>query len=103
MTKLGEFARYIRSKNAGPFWMTLEVFFKSKADYQKALQQQIITEELIQRLYLTPADQVLIFNCDDLHTIKISIPRPTSQGGVEDRDVHSGQQFSLLSDVKVEV
>ena len=101
MTKLGEFAKYIRSKNAGPFWMTMEVFFKSKEDYEKALNQQYITADLIQRLYATPAGEVRIFNCDDLNTIKISIPRPTSQAGVEDRDVHSGQQFSLLYEAKI--
>lgn len=103
MTTLGEFSKYIRSKNAGPFWMTLDVFFKSVEDYEKALDLQLITEELIHRLYSTPIEQVRIFNCKNLNTIKISIPRPTSQAGVADRDVHSGQQFSILSDVKINI
>ena len=101
MIKLGEFARYIRSKNAGPFSLTLDVFFKSKEDYQKALQKQYITAELIEQLYFVPGNQVKIFHCEDLNTIKISIPRPTSQAGVDDRDVHGGQQFSLLYEVKI--
>lgn len=103
MTTLGEFAKYIRSKNAGPFWMTLDVFFRSRDDYEKALRLALITPELIHRLYLTPVDQVRIFHCGDLNTIKVSIPRPTAQAGVTDRDVHSGQQFSLLSDVCIDV
>ena len=103
MTTLGEYAKYIRSKNAGPFWMTLDVFFASSEDYEKALTRNLITPELINRLYLTPVDQVRIFHCESLNTIKISIPRPTSQGGVADRDVHSGQQFSLLFDVTIDV
>lgn len=101
MTTIGDFAKYVRSKNAGPFWMTLEVFFKCKEDYEKALSMQLITAELIQRLYLTPVDQVCIFDCEDLNTIKISIPRPTPQAGVTDRDAHSGQQFSLLAAVNI--
>lgn len=103
MKTLGEYTKYIRSKNAGPFWMTLDVFFNSAEDYKNALQLNLISAELIHDLYAIPVDQVRIFQCESLNTIKISIPRPTTQAGIYDRDVHCGQQFTLLSEVEVDV
>jgi hypothetical protein len=31
--------------------------------------------------------------------VKISFPRPTTQGGVEDRDMHAGQQHVPLAEL----
>lgn len=101
MKTLGEFAKYIRSKNAGPFWLTLDVFFKSRKDYDQAIQHDYISSEIIHELYHTPIDQILIFRCENLNTVKVSIPRPVIQGSIHDRDIHGGQQFSLLSNIRV--
>ena len=31
---LGDVAELVRSKNAGPFWMTLDMFFATDSDYE---------------------------------------------------------------------
>jgi hypothetical protein len=103
MKTLGDFAKYIRSKNAGPFWMTMDVFFETKNDFDKIVALNVITPELISSLFGTPTDQVRIFLCDNVHTIKISIPRPVIQGSIHDKDIHAGQQYVLLSDIEVAV
>jgi len=103
MTTLGAFAKYIRSKNAGPFWMTMDVFFETKEDFYTIADRNIITPELISELFGTPTEQVRIFLCDNVYTIKISIPRPVTQGSLADRDIHAGQQYILLSDTKIDV
>ena len=101
MTTLGEFAKYVRSKNAGPFWMTMDVFFETKEDFYTIADRNIITPEVISELFGTPTDQVRIFLCDSVNTIKVSIPRPVTQGSLADKDIHAGQQFVLLSDVEI--
>jgi len=103
MTTLGGFAKYVRSKNAGPFWMTLDVFFKTEEDFYTIADRNIITPELISELFGTPPERVRIFLCNTVNTIKISIPRPVTQGSLDDRDIHAGQQFILLSDVEVNI
>ena len=47
------------------------------------------------------AVQVAIINCDAANAIKITIPRPTISGDVDDTDVFGGQQHGPLVDVEV--
>jgi hypothetical protein len=103
MTTIREFAREVRSKNAGPFWLTLEIFLRNKEDHDKLVALEVVTPELISKLYGTPADQVQIFFCENISTIKISIPRPAIQGSPQDKDVHAGQQSVFLANVEIEV
>lgn len=98
---LGNYAKYIRSKNAGPFWLTLEIFLKSKEDFDRLVALDVVTPELISRLYESPVDQVQIFFCENTNIIKISFPRPVIQGSLQDRDIHAGQQFIHLAGVEV--
>lgn len=102
MKTLGNFAKYIRSKNAGPFWLTLDIFFHSKNDYQLAIQKAYVTPHVINELYGTPVEKVQIFPCENLNVIKVSIPRPVVQGSIHDRDIHGGQQFVLLADLHLD-
>ena len=103
MTTLGAFAKYVRSKNAGPFWMTMDVFFETKEDFYTVADRNIITPEAISGLFGTPPEQVRIFLCENVNTIKVSIPRPVIQGSLNDKDIHAGQQFVLLSNIEVTV
>ena len=103
MTTLGEFAKYVRSKNAGPFWMTMDVFFETEEDFYTIADRNIITPELISTLFGTSPEQVRIFLCDSVYTIKISIPRPVIQGSLNDKDIHAGQQFVLLANVEIDI
>ncbi len=94
---LGELAREVRSKNAGPFWVTMELFMRSGEDYTTVADEDFINEEVIARLYeLDPAD-VQIFRIAVLNVVKISFPRPVAQGGLRDRDVHAGQHHVPLA------
>ncbi|GAB2806913.1 DUF4387 domain-containing protein [Actinoallomurus bryophytorum] len=94
---LGELAQEVRSKNAGPFWVTMELFMCSAEDYATVADEDFINEEVIARLYeLDPAD-VQIFRIPVLNVVKISFPRPVAQGSLRDRDVHAGQHHVPLA------
>lgn len=92
---LSDHALEIRSKNAGPFWVTLEAFMKDRHGY--AIAADLINEATVATLYEVPADSVLIFRIPALNVVKISFPRPVSQGSLRDRDVHAGQHHVPLA------
>jgi len=94
---LGELAQEVRSKNAGPFWVTMELFMRSAEDYATVADEDFIDERVIARLYdLDPAD-IQIFRIPALNVVKISFPRPVAQGSLRDRDVHAGQHHVPLA------
>lgn len=92
---LGEIAHEVRSKNAGPFWVTFEVFMPDEEQYRLA--EELVTAEVISQLYRVPAEDVQIFALPNLHVVKVSFPRQVSQGSLRDHDMHSGQQHVVLA------
>lgn len=98
---LGDIAELVRSKNAGPFWQTLDVFLPDDDSYRLVAESPVIDEATIARLYRVPADDVTIYRLPAIRVVKISFPRPTPQGGVEDRDMHAGQQHVPLAQIQL--
>ena len=94
--KLGDVCRYVRSKNAGPFWVTVDLFFDSAENYAKYHDDPAISADAIAAVYGVDAALVRRFPVESLNMVKISYPRATPQGGVHERDMHSGQQFVPL-------
>ncbi|WP_116997453.1 DUF4387 domain-containing protein [Desertimonas flava] len=93
---VGDVAELVRSKNAGPFWQTLDVFCDSDDAYRELADESLLTPDRIAALYRVDASAVRIFRLPDLRVIKISFPRPVSSGSANDRDVHAGQQHVPL-------
>ena len=85
----------VRSKNAGPFWVTIELFLRDAAGY--ALAAAVVDEALVARLYDVPVEGVQIFRIPSLKVVKVSYPRPISQGSLFDRDIHAGQHHVPLA------
>ncbi|MFD9701033.1 DUF4387 domain-containing protein [Lentzea sp. NPDC059081] len=92
-----DLALEVRSKNAGPFWVTMELFMRDEAGYALAAAPEIIDETVIARLYDVRAEDVQIFRIPSLNVVKISFPRPVPQAGLRDRDVHAGQHHVPLA------
>src|SRR5260370_12555144 len=93
---LGTVAELVRSKNAGPFWITLDVFLANDADYRRVSAPGVLDEATIARLYQVPAGQIRIFRLPSLRAIKISFPRPTPHGSFPDPHMYPGQHPSPL-------
>jgi Domain of unknown function (DUF4387) len=94
---VGDLADLVRSKNAGPFWQTIDVFFADDETYRAVADNAALTTEAIARLYRVDADTVFIYRLPDIRVVKVSFPRPTVQGGRADRDMHAGQQHIPLA------
>lgn len=101
MTTLAEIARLIRSKNAGPFQLTFDIMFDDRPRYERARDAGIFTQARIAPLFRTPPEKVAIFFCEHALAIKVTIPRPFTQGDLRDSDGHGGQQYAPLMDLPV--
>ena len=104
MTTLGQLATLVRSKNAGPFWVTVDIFLPDAAAYECAAALSALTDvDALAERYAVSANAVKVFLLPDLHAIKISFPRASAQGGAHDRDMHSGQQSVQLLDIDSDI
>ncbi|WP_328918229.1 DUF4387 domain-containing protein [Streptomyces jietaisiensis] len=100
-TTLADLSLEVRSKNAGPFWVTMELFLRDAEAYRIAAAEAFLDERTIARLYGVDPDGVQIFRIPALNVVKISFPRPVSQASLRDRDVHSGQHHVPLAALPV--
>lgn len=99
MPKLGDTVQKIRSKNAGPFWLTVDIFCGSDAAFQRVV-EGLKTQD-VSRAFGVETNQLKRFDIEDLAVVKFSLPRPTTQGAVDDRDLHGASWAVLLRDLDV--
>lgn len=101
MPKLSDVCRHIRSKNAGPFWITVDLFFKDEQTYWTYARDSKISPEVFATFYGADPALIKFIPVDSLNVLKISYPRPAPQGWRGERDMHGGQQFTPLLDVEL--
>lgn len=99
---LKDIAKIVRSKNAGPFEITLDIIFKSKEDYEAVKTEGVITKELIAKLYSLSVEDIIAFvYFDAANAIKATIPRPRAQGSIGETDMHAAQHHAPLMDIQI--
>ncbi len=101
---MSELASVIRSKNAGPFRTTLDLFFNSDNNFQKVRSSGILTKEYIAKLYsITPEAVYGIFYVDNCRGIKITMLKREGRasGEPECRDILGSQQHAQLLDIEI--
>ena len=102
--KLHELATVLRSKSAGPFMNTIDIFFDTEKRYTKARDAGILTKELIARLYQIKPEEILgIFFVDEARGIKITVPKPNgvASGDPDCRDIYGALYYIPLLDVDI--
>jgi hypothetical protein len=93
---LGELAALIRSKNAGPFMLTIDVMFADEATYRRVKDSACLSAASLSELYGVPESAVSRFDSDSALAVKVSFPRPWPSGSARDRDVYGGQLHAPL-------
>ena len=101
MPKVSEICRQVRSKNAGPFWITLDLFFRDRASFDRYVEAPQFQPEAFGSLFGVDPGLVKRFVIPDLLVLKISYPRRHPQGGALERDMHGGQQYVRVLDMEV--
>jgi len=99
--KLSDIAQVIRSKNAGPRRLTLDIMFGLDADYQRVVQSPALGAEAVSRLYRVRADEVRIIPYPAGRAIKIVLPRGIMAGDPGDYDVYGAQQHAPLLGIEI--
>ena len=106
---LGEAARYLRSKNAGPYEITFDVVFENAGVYNRVKASGRLSPEVIAQLFsLDVSDIVFCGFFDQALAFKATIPRmrdgkPTPSGGYMENDVHGSQLYLPLMGLKLDL
>ena len=93
MAKLASMVRKIRSKNAGPFWLTIDIFCEDAASFAHIC--AYLEMAGVAALFKIDERAIRRFDMPQLNVIKISLPRPQIQGTATDTDMH-GASFAVL-------
>jgi hypothetical protein len=102
--KLSELATVLRSKSAGPFMNTIDIFMDRDEPYQRVRDSGVLTKELIGRVYdIAPKDVLGIFFVDEARGIKITVPKPSgvASGDPHCRDIYGALYYIPLLDVDI--
>ncbi|MEW9079333.1 DUF4387 domain-containing protein [Terrisporobacter glycolicus] len=101
MTKLVDITNIIRSKNSGPYELTMDIMFKTLEDYENVCSSKIINEKLICELYkINKEDIINIIEFKPANAIKITIKRPIASGDLGETDVYGAQQHAPLLSIE---
>jgi poly(3-hydroxybutyrate) depolymerase len=80
MTRLLERCSLIRSKNAGPFWLTFDIVARDAVAYRRIAAADVLTPELFTRLFGAAPDDIVIVAHERAEAVKVSFPRPGAPG-----------------------
>ena len=95
-TALSDLASIIRSKNAGPYRVTLDILFTDPDLYRRVRDSGSVTKESVAAAYGIDAAQVSsLFNVDMANAIKVTLRR-TAQGAFGETDMYGCQQHVPL-------
>ncbi len=97
--KLIDVARVIRSKNAGPTLITIDILFDEAQAFEHAAASANLQPPAIARLYGLAPEQVRIIPYPPANALKVVMERTIIAGTPGDRDVYGAQQHGPLLDV----
>lgn len=102
MSRLDSSTEVFRSKNAGPFLITLDIVFVDQSRYEAVKRSGVLNTPSIARRYGVEARQVRIHFVDRIRTVKITVPRSSASAGAPgDTDVYGAQQHGPLLDLEI--
>ncbi len=99
MAELAQFVEKVRSKNAGPFKLTIDIFCGSKDAFDHI--RTALPSERIATLLRTDPERLQRFEIASLNVIKFSLDRPQVQGSIHDRDMHGASWAALIAELEI--
>jgi len=99
---LRQVAQVIRSKNAGPYELTLDVLFPSEEIYRRVRDAGVFTARAVAALYGLPETSILkVVHYQPARAVKVTMVRPLVSGAVGETDVYGAQQHAPLLELEV--
>ena len=99
MKKLIEYTKILRSKNAGPLFITFDLIFNSKEDMQYV--EKRLKKADIANAYHILEEKIKIISYGVVNSIKITFPRKKISGSLEDNDIYGCQQHMPLARIEI--
>ena len=97
--KLIDLTKILRSKNAGPLYITFDLMFNSREDMEYALEH--LKKEDVASAYGTDVSKIDIIPYGVVSSIKITFPRKQVSGSLYDDDVYGCQQHVPLANIEI--
>jgi len=102
--RLSELAKTIRSKNAGPDYITFDIIFPDKESYELVKKSKAITVPKVAKLYSVPEKRIVSFvEYDPGNAIKFTFQREKPNGTLGETDLFGCQQYGPLIDYEISV
>lgn len=102
MISIVDAAHVLRSKNAGPFELTLDILFKNPETYAATKAAGIFSAASLAKLYGIEVEEVLkVIHYDPALAIKATLKRRVSSGAFGETDVYGAQQHAPLLGIMV--
>ena len=99
MKKLIEYTKILRSKNAGPLFITFDLIFNNSEDMLYVKER--LTKEAISKAYDVKIEKIDIISYEVVNSIKITFPRKNISGSLADDDIYGCQQHVPLSNIEI--
>lgn len=99
--KLAEIARVVRSKNAGPLTLTVDILVEDDPSFARLLASPALRPGPIAALYGVAPEDVTVVAVRAALALKIVLPRPIVAGSPGDHDVYGAQQHRPLLNLDV--
>jgi len=99
-----DLARVIRSKNAGPYELTLDMIFKTSEIYEAIKEKQLINAEKIAEIYKIDIELIKgVIYFDPSHAVKVTMKREIPSGALGDSDIYGAQQHAPLLKLEFDI
>ena len=101
MPRIRDIAKACKSKNAGPFEITIDVVFDDRALFERVRKTGVLSPALFAKLYKVRPEDVLFTEYPAGNAFKATLPRLVASGDVGDTDVYGAQQHAPLLEVEI--
>ncbi|MCG8570138.1 MAG: DUF4387 domain-containing protein [Spirochaetes bacterium] len=99
--KLIDAAKVIRSKNAGPYELTMDIIFHNEQYFKKFKEKNILTPQYVADLYGIKKENVLkIVYFEPANAAKMTIKRIMVSGAPGETDIYGAQQHAPLLNIE---
>ena len=99
MKRLIDYTKILRSKNAGPLFITFDLIFNTREDMDYVASLLNIDE--VAKAYDIDKSKISILRYDVVNSIKITFPRKNISGSLEDNDIYGAQQHMPLANILI--
>lgn len=99
MKKLIDYTKILRSKNAGPLFITFDLIFKTRNDMEYIAKR--LRKEDVAKAYDTDISKIDIISYEVVNSIKITFPRKHISGSLMDDDIYGCQQHKPLAEIEL--